>query len=970
MNRYVSYLYIIIFGISYCTNIKGKVTDFETNEALIGATVMLVNTNIGASTDIDGFYSIDNIPIGLYQIKFMYIGFEEFTSDSIQINSESSITYDKSLKSQALEVESIQVVSKLDQSGSGDLINNKKKSTTIIDGITSEDISKAGDSNVADAAKRIAGVSIEDGKFAIIRGLSSRYSNTVLNSSPVPSPEADKKIIPLDIIPSSLIQSISAYKTYTPDMPGMFAGGNVDIKTKAYPDKRVFNFKFSSGEKMNQSDADYLLSYDSNMDYFGYNVGARALPQSIPSNEVLSKATVYRPEGLSAKQWVGQLGSYGIELNNNFKKQSGEPYKPISIAIDYGNKFNIAKDIDWGLFSNLSFSNNYHNRSVSRNTYSVSEENYNSDIEMDNLESSYNTNLGFNFSSGINFFNHKISYKYLYSHISSEKVNQAHGYTPNIQPGLFIREEQTEKTLENHNISGSHIMPKFINSQFDWSFSSGRSIMFEPDTRSHNYEMVYDEEDSTSFIGYIIDNQGGKIGYRSFADGVDNNQNLDVNWLSNFNILGITIQSKLGFRNQLKDRTFSKRSLSITKSGTSWHSDFYNPNLMPDLNSIGLLFDDEYYCSYDELNNEFRHGLILEDETANNPYGAYEASENITASFVMFNSLLIDNSLFKLELLAGIRDEKYILDLAPYNSVTGVDATIAIDSSSAAIKSEYSNLLPALNLSLSHQDNKKIQIAYSETLNRPQFRELAPIAYQEFYGSAVAIGFPYLQPATIKNYDLRFEWYLSKLEIFSIGYFSKVFKNPIETALLETPDLLYKTFQNARSANTEGIELELRKNLPFIPYHIGKISLFGNMTISESLVEVDPIVTLFNGTTYANSASETKRGLEGHSKYLYNLSLDGQFINGYSISISYNTFSKRISAVGNGALGDEYEYPFDLLNITGGKEFRNFKISFKMKNLLNSKVRFGLEDDNNKRYYTKTYQPGYSYSIGFSYNIK
>ena len=116
MNRYVSYLYIIIFGISYCTNIKGKVTDFETNEALIGATVMLVNTNIGASTDIDGFYSIDNIPIGLYQIKFMYIGFEEFTSDSIQINSDSSITYDKSLKSQALEVEAIQVISKLDQS--------------------------------------------------------------------------------------------------------------------------------------------------------------------------------------------------------------------------------------------------------------------------------------------------------------------------------------------------------------------------------------------------------------------------------------------------------------------------------------------------------------------------------------------------------------------------------------------------------------------------------------------------------------------------------------------------------------------------------------------------------------------------------------------------------------------------------------------------------------------------------------
>ena len=225
----------MMIGISTAATIKGTISDSDNKDPLIGASVLVLETTIGANTDIDGFYTIQNIPEGNYQLKITYIGYEPFISDSIFLESDSYLTYDQSLTAKPLEAMSVQVEALLDKNDGSDIISEKKKSKTIQDAVSSEDISKTGDSNVADAVKRISGVSITDGKFAVVRGLSSRYTNTVLNSSPVPSPEADKKIIPLDLIPTSVIASVSAHKTYTPNMPGMFAGGSVDIKTKAYP---------------------------------------------------------------------------------------------------------------------------------------------------------------------------------------------------------------------------------------------------------------------------------------------------------------------------------------------------------------------------------------------------------------------------------------------------------------------------------------------------------------------------------------------------------------------------------------------------------------------------------------------------------------------------------------------------------------------------------------------------------------
>ena len=216
---------------------------------------------------------------------------------------------------------------------------------------------------------------------------------------------------------------------------------------------------------------------------------------------------------------------------------------------------------------------------------------------------------------------------------------------------------------------------------------------------------------------------------------------------------------------------------------------------------------------------------------------------------------------------------------------------------------------------------------------------------------------------------MRVEWYPSAAELLSIGLFAKEFTYPIETALIITPDLTYKTFQNVKSAQTYGVELEARKRIPFIPINIGNGFISANATFASSEVVSNPEVTLYNGTVYGNAVSNTKRPLQGQSGFMLNAAVDLNFANDYSVAVSYNTFSKKISAIGTGVLGDEYEFPFHSLNFTASKKFGPIKISLKAKNILDSDITFGLIDEGTNEIKVKnSYKPGRSISIGIAYN--
>jgi len=252
--------------------VSGRIIDEKSGDALMGANVVVEGTGQGAASDLDGGYMIYNVAPGIYTLRVSYIGYETKVVRDVNVEDGRTATLNLTVSPVSLEMGSVIVEVRANKSSDAFLITRQKKSANVQDGISSSQISKNGDSNAAEAAKRISGVTIMDDKYVYVRGLGERYTTTEMNGAPMPSPEPDKRTVPLNMFPSALLESITAMKTYTPDLPGTFAGGNVNIQTKAYPDERILKISASAGEKTYpRSGQTFYRLQEGRGSYFGFN---------------------------------------------------------------------------------------------------------------------------------------------------------------------------------------------------------------------------------------------------------------------------------------------------------------------------------------------------------------------------------------------------------------------------------------------------------------------------------------------------------------------------------------------------------------------------------------------------------------------------------------------------------------------------------------------------------------------------
>lgn len=960
-------------------NLSGVVSDLEKGDVLIGANVIVLEHGMGAATDMNGQYEIRGISPGSYTLRISYIGYEIKDIPVVEILDGITTRQNIQLSVESISGESVIVQAEKKQGSAMASLQDRQESSNMENSVSAEEMSKSGDSNAADALKQLPGVSVREGKFPIVRGLGERYTSTQMNSAPIPSPEPDKKSVPLDLFPSALLESIVALKTFTPDLPGVFAGGVINIKTKAYPDERLVNLNVSvSDESTLHQDRPFYQTYSGKTDFLGYDDGSRELSSKIPKDQVLSTATVYRPAGLNSIQWYGQIGDYSRSSSPTFVYTQVNPSKPVSIGFDLGDRYEINKNLEYGFFTNLVFKNNYDSQQSKSAQFALNNSGLEDDdalylqpyTERTNHISEYKTNIGANVSAGFKYKDaHKIKLQRIYTHTSSDKNTISYGYTPNIESGVFISNHYIEKTIANTSLSGTSTFILGPMHTLEWNLNHGKSTRYEPDHATHNYSLKHAYADTDSAMSYyVIDRQAQKIGYRDYTDGIDENTSFDGFYEIKVPLTPkYAVKLKTGTRLQEKARTFEKRSFAISNSSSSTWKDSVL-NIYPGM-QLGESFAPENYFSLDTATGSWQHGLIMLDETAKNAFNGYSATEATQAFFLMATVPILMRDSWSLGFEGGARYEKYGMNLDSYNPVTGAPAT-TIYGDTASAQLDQKVLLPSVNLIYKHHEDVIVRSAYSRTVGRPEFRELAPMAYQEFYQSEVAIGYPFLKNAEVKNFDLRSEWYPSASELISVGIFYKDFKNPIEVSMISTPDLDYKTFQNAQTANTLGMELEFRKKLP-IPLSMGFGTVSMNSTLSESEVTVNDTVYLFNGTSYANSSSTTKRPLQGQSSVMFNAAVDYRSPAGYKLAVSYNTFTKRISSVGVGEVGDIFEFPFQSLNLTAGKSLGSLNVSLKMNNLLNSKVRFGhIEAATGDLKLRKVYSPGLSFSLGVKYQLQ
>jgi len=914
---------------------------------------MIKETIIGSSSDVNGEFMLYNVPVGEQIVTAAYISYET-REIPVTIKTDEVIFIQICLEEKSLQMEAVSVTADLKSNRDGGVLAKQKKSFRIEDGVSSAQMSRSGDSNAADALRRVTGASIKDGKYVTVRGLGGRYTSTQVNGGPIASPEPDKKSVPLTLFPVALLESISVIKTFTPDLPGVFAGGFVNIKTKAYPDNYIFKLKLAVKDNSNLHDGKVFYRSDGgSLDYFGYDDGTRAMPKDIPRDRMLNMWLP--PAGKSFSDWRQELSHYGKEFRTSFRFKNTQTSLPISAGFDLGNRFNPTNNLEYGYFFNGSFSNDYYALETDLSTFSLYGDTYIPTHEIHNSKSGYKTNMTLGLSSGMKWRNiHKLKFYFLYTHSSADNVIYGTGITPNIDQGIYIKQKFSEKSIRNLTVTGDHRFD--TNRELEWKINFGDSHLNEPDEKSHNYS-----QNSESDV-YTLVTSSSKAGMRSFTSGRDMNGNIDVNYkdivetgrLKNMKI-------KAGFRLQGRSRDFHRRTFYHWLYGSN-DQDTYRVRGQ----NFGSSFDSKNFLTAES------DGWILVENTDESSRSAYRANETILAQYLMVSMPYKPtlNWLNEIRFITGVRQEAYTMGLIPYNGVTGVvyeNPLLGEGETRGAI--DEVNYLPSYNIIIDFTGDKKLRLSHSKTVARAQFRELAPLEYQEFYGGDVVVGYQNLKTTDISNYDIRFEWYPRLNELIAVSAFAKTFHNPIEAARFETADLTYKTYQNSARAETRGIELEIRKRLPVVESR-GRMMLIFNTTWSESRVDQNQRITLFNGETITNSAhSLLDRPLQGQSNFLVNTEVNFLTNNNLRMAVAFNTFSKRLVALGSGNVADVYEYPFPSLNVTMTKTLANYSVTLKMKNLLNSSIRFGQLEPGGILKLTESYQPGQSISIGIGYDF-
>jgi hypothetical protein len=949
--------------------LSGRILDEKSGDPLIGANVILDGTEYGSATDMDGSFVIPKVPEGSYNLIVSYVGYETQKVTDIKILPNRNEQIGIALKASVMGLEEVVVEVAANRTSESFLLTEKKNSVNVQDAISSEQIGKSGDSNAADAMRRVTGVSVLDGKYVYVRGLGHRYTTAQMNNAPVPSPEPERRTVPLNLFPAEILESVSAFKTFTPDLPGAFAGGSVNIRTKAYPDNRMIKFSASVSDNSYLYDnIRFAVGGHGKNDFWGYDDGSRNLPAALPKDE---KVILYNNEA-DPDLWSNKLGEINRAFKSDLMAEYYTPSKPFSVTATLGNRFSKSSNFEYGYYLNANFGNKYKYQQESYNHYSLTGDTLAATTYLLHNKSSYNTNKSLSFSTGFKALNnHKIKFYNLYTHTSEDKYIYSEGKTDNVDDGAYIKTRYVEKSILNSTLTGQHLFEGFGKHRLDWSLNYGVSDLYEPDDQSHIYRWKGNRG------RYELDTKSSEP-KRIYTFGNDQNGNIDLNYAYEIkDRFGDSYKLKTGSRIQRKERSFEKRNLMyVLAPGTPVAKQrdliWLYPDSATGQATFGYAFlDSNLFCV--DADGVKHYGMqIIDDPGDGGNKSAYDADETLDAFYAMIEMpLTLSRFSFmkNIQFIGGFRLESYKLNLYPYDTVTKAPFENNFGDTIVS-RIDEADFLPSYNLVVSLPKDIKLRLSYSETVARAEFREIAPFEYQEFYGGQYSVGYPFLKTTDIRNLDLRMEWYRKAGELLAMGVFHKDFNNPIEVALLQPGERIYRSFTNAPSAKAYGLEVETRIGLPFVPITFGYGQIMANATFGKSEVEMQEQFAIFTGDTITNSAANLQRSMQGHSDFMFNAAINFNTIKGFEINLAYNTFSRRLASLGVGRLDDEYEYPFHSLNLTTSKKINRFKISFKANNLLNSDVTYGvMEESTDKMKETRKWSPGLSFSLGLSANL-
>ncbi len=914
--------------------ISGTVRDGENGEVLRGATVQVLNSKKGAIADVKGAYSIKGVPAGTYSLRFNYIGFKPRTFEGVVVSDGQSVSLNVVMESAVKKTEEVVVQSSRINDNAAAILSQRKNAAQVSDGISEAEIKKLPDSDAGQALRRVPGVTLVEGKFVYVRGVSERYSNTTLNGASLSSTEPDKKAFAFDMFPSEFLQNANVAKSFTPDLPGNFAGGLVQLNTIDFPEKTFFKASVSTAYNDNVSlrSGQFDTYEGGRLDWLGIDDGTRRLPTSIPANRTAMTKLLSRAGDPNDLDGAGEWIDASKSLNSNVWK-SNRIAAPVNtgVGLSFATPIQIGDD-ELGIVANLSYGNGYQINTIERDGILS---NGRVQFETAGQQATQSVSWGglFNIAYKIGSSS-SITFKNIYNRSADNEVVSLEGLdVGQNRDRRFYSAQFVEKTLYSGQLGGEHTLSALSNSLIDWKIGYSTSRRDEPDFRRLRYSRTVGTNDEFRADIPATQQGDGTVAGRFYSGLTDD---LLTGMFNATLPLENNIKVKVGYLFERRNRTFNARSLTMILTRA----------IITDIPSdINLAQSPASLLSSENFRGD---GLgISEDSKLSD---AYSADETLHAGYVMGDAPFQIGTM-NLRVIGGLRVENNVQRLFSFS-----DQGQPVNRAPA-----FTDILPSLHLVYKVTNDMNIRLSATRTLARPSLREFAPFAFFDFQSQSRMAGNPNLVRSLINNFDVRYEWFMNPGEVFAVSGFYKTFENAIEETI-QPGSVIARTFTNAQGvASNYGVEIEFRKSLGFIADALNTVGFNANVALINSVLTVSQ-----------GSLTETRQ-MWGQSPYSINAGLYYTHPEvGTSLNVAYNRFGQRIVQVAQlglyetqGVSPHVYELPRDVVDISVVQPLGNAEVKFLIRDLLNQALvweQIGTRVASNIR--------GRTFSLGFSYRFQ
>lgn len=865
--------------------------DASTDDPLAAVKVFLRGGGLLGETDPQGHLDVALSP-GLAVLSFVRPG---YAPRVLELTVAPGAHLAASLEPAASELDELSVKAPYLEGALSSSVAERRTEKRVVEVLGAEEMGRAGDGDAAAALKRATGLTLVGGKYVYVRGLGERYSSTLLDGATLPSPEPERRVVPLDLFPTGVLSSVVVQKTWSPELPADFGGGTIALRTRRIPEEAFLQTSVSLGGVYGSTLSEAPIYRGGALDALGFDDGTRALPAELraASNEQL----VAEGNSLTGRGYSSaDLERFGESLQRVYTPVPTLLPPNGSLALAGGDRWRLVP-FDVGVVGAVGYAHDLVRTESLRRQLLVGRGGALEVLDEGTLDSvERNVALGGLLGLALDGDGWELSATSLLNRVTDDETKTWLGRDGDANTDIRVtRLRWVERMLLSERVAGAHELP-VLNSELEWRYAYSLASRMEPDERETRYD-----RDPTSGVYLLSDRPEGN--QRLFSELVDHNHDAAVQWkvpLTFSDDLKLATRSGVGV--VVKSRAVDTRRFKLMHKGARTGDAALRAKPAEEVFAPDNIAPDGFQ--------------LAETTRKTDNYGG----ESLVGSAFVAADLELPA---RLTLTGGARVELAHVAVNTFElfNAAATPSVATFDTVDA---------LPSLGLSWGFVEDMQLRAAGSLTVARPEMRELSPAIYTDVTGGRSRFGNPELQPTSIAHLDLRWEWYpssASPTDLISVAAFAKHFDRPVETVITSGADMAV-TYANAPSADLVGLEAEARFGFGVLHPWLAPLHAGGNGALIASRVEVPA-----EGT-----ATSRERALEGQSPWVANASLGyDDEETGASAMALYNVFGPRIREVGALGAPDVIEQPFHQLDLVLGWRLPGgFALSAKAQNLIDA----------------------------------